>query len=99
MELKSLPLESSISTSGITVVDYYADWCGPCRMLSPILAELSESLKFTLIKVNTENYPELATDHDISSLPTLEFYKNGNLVETKVGALPKTALEKLIANL
>ena len=99
MELKELPLESAISTSGITVVDYHADWCGPCKAISPVIESLEKSLGFTLIKVNTEEFPDLTSDHEITSLPTLEFYKDGKLVDRKVGALPKTTLEKLIGSL
>lgn len=99
MQLESESLESEIKVSGITLVDYYADWCGPCKMMSPILDMIAKNPEIKVIKVDTEKFTDIARAHSIQSLPTIEIYKDGVLAETKVGAVPKPTLEKLIASL
>ena len=83
-----------IKSDKITVVDFFADWCGPCRKLSPIMdeieQELSEKAKFT--KINTDNNIELAQKYQISGIPTLLVFKNGELVERMVGLMPKSSI-------
>ena len=83
-----------INNDKITVVDFFADWCGPCRKLSPIMEEieqeLSDNVKFT--KINTDNNIELAQNYQISGIPTLLVFKNGELVERMVGLMPKSSI-------
>lgn len=83
-----------ISSDKVTVVDFFADWCGPCRKLSPIIEEieqeLSEKVKFT--KINTDNNIELAQNYQISGIPTLLVFKKGELVERMVGLMPKSSI-------
>ena len=84
------------------IVDFWATWCGPCRMISPILDELEEELKdqITVVKVNVDDADEIAAQYRIMSIPTLLFVKNGQIVDKTVGAMPKPALlEKIKANL
>ncbi|MBQ9195373.1 MAG: thioredoxin [Bacteroidales bacterium] len=84
------------------VVDFWATWCGPCRMLSPILDELEEEMasQITVVKVNVDDADEIAAQYRIMSIPTLLFFKNGQQVDKTVGAMPKPTLaEKIKANL
>ena len=76
------------------IVDFWAEWCGPCKMLTPILEELSNEMKneINVIKVNLEENQELAMKYSIRSIPTLLLFKDGNLVDTKVGLLPKSEI-------
>ena len=83
-----------LKSDKITIVDFYADWCGPCRKLSPILeeieTELSEKVKFT--KINTDENIETAKKYQRSGLPTLLVFKNGEIVERMVGLMPKNSV-------
>ena len=84
------------------LVDFWAEWCGPCRMLSPILDEVEEEMadQISVVKVNVDDADEVAARYRIMSIPTLLFFKNGELVDKTVGAMPKPALvEKIKANL
>ena len=83
-----------IKSDKVTVVDFFADWCGPCRKLSPIIEEieqeLSDKVKFT--KINTDENIPLAQNFQISGIPTLLVFKNGELVERMVGLMPKNSI-------
>ena len=86
----------------LVIVDFWATWCGPCRMLSPLLDEVEEEMadKITVVKVNVDDADEIAMRYRIMSIPTLLFFKDGQLVDKSVGAMPKSALvEKINANL
>ncbi len=83
-----------IQSDKLTIVDFFADWCGPCRKLSPILEEveqeLSEKVKFT--KINTDENIDSAKEYQVSGLPTLLVFKNGQVVERMVGLMPKSSI-------
>ncbi len=77
------------------LVDYWATWCGPCRMIAPVLEELAEEVgdRFKIAKVNVDEHQELAAKHGVRSLPTLLFFKGGEVKDTVVGAgTPKAGL-------
>ena len=76
------------------IVDFWAEWCGPCKMLTPILEELSNEMKneINVVKVNLDENQDLAMRYSIRSIPTLLLFKAGNLIDTKVGLLPKTEI-------
>ncbi len=86
----------------LVVVDFWATWCGPCRMLSPLLDEVEKEMedKITVVKVNVDDADEVAMQYRIMNIPTLLFFKNGQIVDKTVGALPKNVLvDKINANL
>ena len=82
---------------GLVLVDYYADWCGPCQMLTPILEELSkknETLK--IVKINVDEFQQLAVQNKVLSIPAIKIYKDGKLVNQTVGYQELEDLEALI---
>ena len=86
----------------LVIVDFWAVWCGPCRMLSPLLDEVEEEMtdKITVVKVNVDDADEIAMRYRIMNIPTLLFFQNGQLVDKSVGAMPKNLLvDKINANL
>ena len=94
--------EDLLQDSRLVIVDFWATWCGPCRMLTPILDEVEEEMagKMEVVKVNVDDADEVAAQYRIMSIPTLLFFKNGQVVDKTVGAMPKAQLvEKINANL
>jgi len=89
--------EDTVSRSGITLVDWWASWCGPCRMFGPVFQAASDKHPdITFGKVDTEDQPELAGVARITSIPTLMAFRDGILVFSQPGALPAAALERVI---
>ncbi len=81
---------------GITIVDLWAEWCGPCKMVTPVLEELAQEMNVRLIKINVDEDPELAQSFNISSIPVIMLYNNGEKVKHLIGAKPKPALKKAL---
>ena len=97
IELTEANFEASINRDGITLVDFWAEWCGPCRMFGPIFEEASENHPdITFGKVDTEAERGLAAAANITSIPTLMAFRDGILVFAQPGALPATSLQSLI---
>ena len=84
-----------LKSDKVVLVDFWAVWCGPCKILVPIVAELAEENdgKMVLAKVNVDEEPELTQQYNILSIPTMKFFKNGQIVGEIVGAAPKTTIE------
>ncbi len=92
VELTDDNFEASIA-EGVSLVDFWAPWCGPCRMIAPIIEELAEDFegKATIAKVNTDEEQDIATKYGIRSIPTLLIFKDGEMVDQMVGAASKQA--------
>lgn len=93
---------ATLTEKGLVLVDFHASWCGPCRMLSPTLDVLASEYdgKASIVKVDVDESPELAANYGVMGIPTLLVIKDGEVVETMTGFLPKEALSsKLDANL
>ena len=90
--LENPNLEDEIK-DGLTLVDFYADWCGPCQMLTPILEELKD---INIIKIDIEKFPDLANSYAVMSIPTLIFFKDGKEVKKEIGFRNKEEIEEII---
>ena len=92
LELNIQNFADTVKNNKVVVVDFWAPWCGPCRMIAPIIEELSEEYKdkgVVVAKVNTDEAPEIAAQFGIRSIPTVIFFKNGEAVDAMIGAAPK----------
>ena len=88
-----------LKATGPVVVDFWAEWCGPCRMIAPALEEIAGSLgeKVKIVKLNVDENPQTAAKYNIQSIPTLMIFKNGDMSSRQIGAAPKQKLEQWIS--
>ncbi|MDR0677155.1 MAG: thioredoxin [Holosporaceae bacterium] len=84
--------ETEVLKNDFAVVDFYADWCGPCRMISPILDGIQSDLNVKIVKVNIDESPNIASQYGVMSIPTLVIFKNGEKMSTNVGAASKARI-------
>jgi len=85
-------------SSGVTLVDFFAEWCGPCKMITPIVARLSQSFagKAKIAKIDIDKSPEVTTDFEVTSIPTLILFKDGKEVKRIVGLRDEETLKSMI---
>ena len=97
IELTNANFDATVA-EGVSVVDFWAPWCGPCRMIAPIIEELAEEFegKANICKVNTDEEQDIAVKYGIRSIPTILFFKNGEIVDQVVGAQSKDAFASKI---
>ena len=92
---KDSTFDKDVSSTNMSVlVDFWAEWCGPCKQIGPILDEISEEKKDTLkiLKLNIDENPLTPQKYNVRGIPTLMMFKEGKLIDTKVGSLPKSSL-------
>jgi len=99
MDVTDSSFEEEVLKSDVPVlIDFWAEWCGPCKMLTPIIEELSKSMegKVKILKMNIDDNPDTPSTLGIRSIPTMMLFKDGKQLASKVGALPKSSIEEWI---
>lgn len=96
LQFTDATFDEVLNSNTVVVADFWAEWCGPCRMVGPSIEQLAEEYagKAAIGKVDIEENDDLATQYAIRNIPTVLFFKNGQLVDKMVGAAPKTAYEE-----
>lgn len=98
IEVTDETFDAAVAGPGVVVVDCWAAWCGPCRMVAPVIEELAQDYagKVTFAKLDVDKNPATARKFGIQSIPTILFFKDGKMVEQKIGAMPKAMLDPIV---
>jgi len=98
IDIDTSTFSESIKANRFVVVDCWAPWCGPCKLLSPIIEDLAKKYagKFLFAKLNVDDSPEIASKFGINAIPTLLFFVDGKLIHREIGALPKEHIESIL---
>jgi thioredoxin 1 len=94
MKLDKDNFDEVLAKNTITIIDFWAEWCGPCRKVSPILDEISSEYNVVIGKLNVDEFPEIASKYNVSSIPNMIVFENGIPVKSIIGAQPKHKLIK-----
>ncbi|WP_066838759.1 thioredoxin [Rufibacter ruber] len=99
LHLTDASFDEAINTDKPVLVDFWAEWCGPCRMIGPIVEELAQQYDGQLVvgKLDVDTNPLITTKYGVRNMPTLLVFKNGQVVDKQVGAVPKYVLEQKLA--
>ncbi len=84
--------KEDVLSKDFVLVDFYADWCGPCRMIAPFLEEIQSEINVDIVKINIDESPNLASEYNVMSIPTIAIFKKGEKISVNVGAASKARL-------
>lgn len=94
---EKIDIKSIVNTNGLVILDFYADWCGPCRAIAPVLEDISRSnTEVSVVKIDVDNNQDLPIEFKVTAIPRLVFIKNGEIVDTLSGAQPKSKIQAII---